>query len=245
MSKNRYFLNSPNDPNLPLLRNELHKALAQREFIVEIPVTEDNIIEIKEENSNAKLKKVFIKKLNYSGNNDSKVEKIWKVDLEKDIPGISPIGKTPECAILVLQKYESSYRLSIILIELKSTIDNKELQKIGEKFQCAMSRIYMLLVLNNHLNSIQGYNESQIYIDFKGILFYQTFSDRSKFTEKDNDKLYLQMYSILQTSDKSGILTCETILKPQDKINIKCFTPQDNHNLEPEMRINLQSLLSK
>ena len=223
MSKsNKYFLNNPKNRSVHSLRDELHKALAKEEFIIEISATEYEIIEIIENSSGAKVKKVSIQELNYS-DEKSKVEKIWKVDLEKDIPGISPIGKTPECAILVLQKYESSYRLSIILIELKSTIDNKELQKIGEKFQCAMSRIYMLLVLNNHLNSIQGYNESQIYIDFKGILFYQTFSDRSKFTEKDNDKLYLQMYSILQTSDKSGILTCETILKPQDKINIKCL----------------------
>jgi hypothetical protein len=242
MSKNnKYYLNNPKKLSVPSLRNELHGKLAEKQFIEE--VTNDQI-EVEEKNDDAKLKKVSIEELNYS-DDKSKVDRIWKINLEKEIFGISTKDKTPECAILVLQKYESSYKLNILLVELKSSISNKDLRPIGEKFQSAMSRIYMLLVLNNHLNSIQGYNESQIYIDFKGILFYQTFSDRSKFTEKDNDKLYLQMYSILQTSDKSGILTCETILKPQDKINIKCFTPQDNHNLEPEMRINLQSLLSK
>jgi hypothetical protein len=98
----------------------------------------------------------------------------------------------------------------------------------------------MLLVLNNHLNSIQGYNESEIYIDFKGILFYQNFSDKSKFTEKNNEKLYSQMYDILQTPGKSRLLTCQTILRDQDKINIKCFCEQDE-----EIRISLESLLSK
>ncbi|MBS9386675.1 MAG: hypothetical protein HEQ24_21640 [Dolichospermum sp. BR01] len=243
MSKsNKYFLNNPKNRSVHSLRDELHKALAKEEFIIEISATEYEIIEIIENSSAAKVKKVSIQELNYS-DEKSKVEKIWKIDLEKDIPGISTSSRTPECAILVLQKYKDSYRLNIILIELKSTIDNKELQKIGEKFQCAMSRIYMLLVLNNHLNSIQGYNESEIYIDFKGILFYQRFSDKSKFIEKYNDKLYLQMYSILQTPDKSGILTCETILRPQDKIDIKCFCQQDN-DVEEEIRINLQALLS-
>jgi len=238
MSKsNKYFLNNPKNRSVHSLRDELHKALAKEEFIIEIPVTEYEIIEIIENSSAAKVKKVSIQELNYS-DEKSKVERIWKIDLEKDIPGISTSNRTPECAILVLQKYKDSYRLNIILIELKSTIDNKELQKIGEKFQCAMSRIYMLLVLNNHLNSIQGYNESEIYIDFQGILFYQRFSDKGKFTEKNHEKLYSQMYSILQTPSKSGLLTCQTILRDQDKIYIKCFCQQDE-----EIRINLQALL--
>ncbi|ALB41771.1 MULTISPECIES: hypothetical protein [unclassified Anabaena] len=237
MSKsNKYYLNNPKKLSVPSLRDELHRKLAETQFIEE--VTNDQI-EVEEKNSDAKLKKVSIEELNYS-DDKSKVDRIWKINLEKEIFGISTKDKTPECAILVLQKYESSYKLNIILIELKSSISNKDLGKIGEKFQCAMSRIYMLLVLNNHLNSIQNYHESEIYIDFKGILSYQNFSDKSKFTEKNNEKLYSQMYDILQTPGKSRLFTCQTILKDQDKINIKCFCQQDE-----VIKISLESLLSK
>jgi len=241
MSKNnKYYLNNPKKLSVPSLRDELHKKLAVTQFIEE--VTNDQI-EVEEKSDDAKLKKVSIEELNYS-DDKSKVDRIWKINLEKEIEkeifGISAKNKTPECAILVLQKYESSYKLNILLIELKSSISNKDLRPIGEKFQCAMSRIYMLLVLNNHLNSVQGYNELAIYIDFKGILFYQNFSDKSKFTEKNNEKLYSQMYDILQTPGESHLLTCKTILRDQDKINIKCFCQQDE-----EIRISLQSLLSK
>ena len=189
MSKNnKFYLNNPKKLNVPSLRDELHKKLAETQFIEE--VTNDQI-EVKEDGNGAKLKNVSIEKLNYS-DDKSKVDRIWKINLEKEIEkeifGISAKNKTPECAILVLQKYEIenkiSYKLNILLIELKSSISNQDLRPIGEKFQCAMSRIYMLLVLNNHLNSIQGYNESEIYIDFQGILFYQRFSDKGKFTEK-------------------------------------------------------------
>jgi len=237
MSKNnKYYLNNPKKLSVPSLRDELYKKLAETQFIEE--VTNDQI-EVEEKNSGAKLKKISIEELNYS-DDKSKVDRIWKINLEKEIFGISTKDKTPECAILVLQKYESSYKLNILLIELKSSISNKDLGKIGEKFQCAMSRIYMLLVLNNHLNSIQGYNESEIYIDFKGILFYQNFSDKSQFTEKNNEKLYSQMYDILKTPGKSHLLTCQTILRDQDKITIKCFCQQDE-----VIKISLESLLSK
>ncbi|WP_016952222.1 hypothetical protein [Anabaena sp. PCC 7108] len=236
-NRSKYFLNNPNNTNIPLLRDELHKALSKEEFIVEIPVTEDEIIEITEKNANAKLKKVSIQKLNYV-DEKCQVKKIWKINLEKDIPGISTSSRTTECAILVLQKYESSYRLNIILIELKSSIDNKELEKIEEKFSSAMSRVCMLLVLNNHLNPKQGYNEEEIYVDFKGILFYKIFSEKRK-SEGEN---YSQLYSILHTSNKSGTLTCQTILREQDKIKVQCFCHQDN-DLETEIRKNLKDLL--
>ncbi|OBQ30887.1 MAG: hypothetical protein AN483_02960 [Aphanizomenon flos-aquae MDT14a] len=228
MSKN-YYLDSSKNPGGFFLRDELHKALVKEEFIVEIPVTEDEIIEIKEKTAPVKLKKVFIQKLNYS-DDKSKVEKIWKIDLEKDIPGISTSSGTPECAILVLQKYESSYRLKILLIELKSSIDDEKLEKIRNKFSCAMSRIYMLLVLNNHLNLTKGYSEEEIYIDFKGILFYIKNNLKGEY-----DREFHEIFN----HDSSGSLTCKTILNDQDKIKVKFFCWQD------EKTISLQDLLSK
>jgi hypothetical protein len=228
MSKN-YYLDSYKNPGGFFLRDELHKALVKEEFIVEIPITEDEIIEITESSNDAKLKKVFIQKLNYS-DNKSKVEKIWKIDLEKDIPGISTRSGTPECAILVLQKYESSYRLKILLIELKSSIDDEKLEEIRNKFSCAMSRIYMLLVLNNHLNLTKGYSEEEIYIDFKGILFYIKNNLKGEY-----DREFHEIFN----HDSSGSLTCETILNKEDKIKVKFFCWQD------EKTISLQDLLSK
>lgn len=229
MSKN-YFLNNPHNKNVSFLRKELHKALAKEQFIEEIPIVKNEIIEIKENNSKAKLKKVFINELNYR-DDKSQVSRIWKINLEKDISGISTSSKTPECAILVLQKYENSYRLNILLIELKSFLDNKKLTEIEEKFACGMSRLYLLLVLNNHLNPVKGYNEDEIYIQFKGVLFYQN----SKFNDDDNS----QLLRILKDPNKSGILTCKTLLKDQDKIKIKCFKEQNKN----EIKISLGTLL--
>ena len=45
---------------------------------------------------------------------------------------------------------------------------------------------------------------------------------------------------LVQPRGKSNLLTCQTILRDQDKINIKCFCQQDE-----VIRISLQSLLSK
>jgi hypothetical protein len=230
MSKsNKYFLNNPKNRSVHSLRDELHKALAKEEFIIEISATEYEIIEIIENSFAAKVKKVSIQELNYS-DEKSKVEKIWKIDLEKDIPGISTRSGTPECAILVLQKYESSYRLKILLIELKSSIDDKKLEEIRNKFSCAMSRIYMLLVLNNHLNLTKGYSEEEIYIDFKGILFYIKNNLKGEY-----DREFHEIFN----HDSSGSLTCETILNKEDKIKVKFFCWQD------EKTISLQDLLSK
>lgn len=172
----------------------------------------------------------MINELNYS-DDTSTIERIWKIDLEKELAGISTSSKKTECAILILKKYESSYQLNILLIELKSSLKDQELKNIEEKFSCSMTRLYMLLVLNNHLNSIRGYDEATIYIDFQGILFYKD----GRFTDDDS-----QLYNILKTPDKSGKLTCKTILKTEDKIKIKCVQVLN----DDVITISLQTLLS-
>ncbi|MBD2480408.1 hypothetical protein [Planktothrix sp. FACHB-1365] len=239
-NRKKYSLNNPDNQDYLSLRDELHKALKQEEFIVEIPVTDDEHIEIKENNDNSKLKKVFINELHDHDDKESKVTRIWKIDLEKDFTGISTSSKTPECAILVLQKYESSYKLNILLIELKSFVDKNKSEEIEEKFCCAMTRLYMLLVLNNHLNPIQNYNKATIYIDFQGILFYKD-KDNKFNSSADNNKDKKTLYSILQNSDKSEILTYKTILRKEDKIKVKCFKASDKE----VFNISLQTLLSK
>lgn len=129
MSKKRnkfLIINEENVKDHFLVRNEFHKALAKERLIEEISL-DNEFIEIEERNKTAKLKQVKITKLDYT-NEKFKVEKIWRVNLEKQIPGISTTGKTTEVALLVLQKHleSNSYRLNIILIELKSSLQLKK-----------------------------------------------------------------------------------------------------------------------
>jgi hypothetical protein len=236
-NKSKYFLNNPHKRDLLDLRDEFHKALSDKQLIEEKPIAEDEIIEIEEKSKDAKLNKVCIQGLNYF-DEKHKVERIWKINLEEPISGIETSSKTTECAVLVLQKYNSSCRLNILLIELKSSIDNEELANIEKKFSCAMSRVYMLLVLNNHLNPKKGYHEEEIYVDFKGILFYKKFSEKKK-SEEDN---YSQFSEIIKSDNKSGTLNFQTFLRVQDDIKVKCFCHPDSDR-ETGIRINLKDLL--
>ncbi|MCE2664268.1 MAG: hypothetical protein LW716_16610 [Microcystis sp. 53602_E8] len=85
------------------LRQEFHQALEKQGFIEEISPSQDEYIEILETNK-SDLKKVVINHLKLSSKNDknisTEVDKIWVINLEKELPGISASGKTPEKAIL-------------------------------------------------------------------------------------------------------------------------------------------------
>jgi hypothetical protein len=96
----------------------------------------------------------------------------------------------------------------------------------------------MLLVLNNHLNPKQGYHEEEIYVDFQGILFYQTFSERKTLEENK----YSKFSEIIKSDNKSGTLIFQTILRDQDQIKIKCFCHPDIDS-KIEIKINLKDLL--
>ena len=151
-----------------LVRKEFQKALAKEQIIEEIPLNEQ--IEVEETKAKkSKLKKVCIENLDYS-EPKSKVIKIWRVNLEKESAGISTKGKTTEIALLILQKYpeSSNYRLNVILIELKESIQPKEtskktrdstLEEIEQKIRDSLNRIYMLLTLNNHKNQKKRLSE--------------------------------------------------------------------------------------
>ncbi|NES02274.1 MAG: hypothetical protein F6K22_05130 [Okeania sp. SIO2F4] len=186
MSKKRnkfLIINEENFKDAFLLRNEFHSALAKEKLVEEILLVDNEFIEIREEREKTpSLKLVKITELSYV-DQKSKVEKIWRVNLEKQIPGISTSGKTTEVALLVLQKYLESdtYRLNIILIELKSSLQSRKtksgkilsssLEEIQEKFWDTMNRMYMLLTLNNHGNENRSYSHASIHIDFKAGVF--------------------------------------------------------------------------
>ncbi|MDY7048705.1 MAG: hypothetical protein RPG89_08820, partial [Microcystis panniformis WG22] len=168
------------------LRQEFHQALEKEGFIQEISPTQDEYIEI-QETKQTDLKKVVINQLQFSSKNDknisTEVDKIWVINLEKELPSIYTSGKKSEKAILILQRKVDdagkilNYHLQICLIELKASLHPKNdkestLKQIAGKFQSGMNRIYMLLTLNNHANPQKNYQNAQIFVQFRGIIFY-------------------------------------------------------------------------
>jgi hypothetical protein len=244
---------------ISLLRQEFHQALEQQGFIQEIFLSQDGYIEI-QETKKSDLKKVVINHLKLSFKNDknisTEVDKIWVIDLEKELPGISASGKTPEKAILVLQRKVDdagkilNYHLQICLIELKASLQTKKgkestLKQIVGKFQSGMNRIYMLLTLNNHANPQKPYQNTQIFVQFRGIIFYNRHNIKDSDIAKENDRDYNSgestLYKILSNPPASNLLTLETLLEERDKIVIK-FIPNPDQT-QDSMDIKLEDLL--
>jgi hypothetical protein len=239
------------------LRQEFHQALEKQGFIQEISLSQDEYIEIQETNK-SDLKKVVINHLQLSSKNDknisTEVDKIWVINLEKEIPGISASGKTPEKAILVLQRKVDdagkilNYHLQICLIELKASLQAKKdkestLKQIAGKFQSGMNRIYMLLTLNNHANPQKNYQNAQIFVQFRGIILYNRneISDIAKENERDYNLSESTLYKILSQPTKSDLLTLETLLEERDKIVVR-FIQKPNQN-QNYITIGLKDLL--
>lgn len=235
--------NEDSDKEPFLVRKKFQKALAKAQIIEEIPLNEQ--IEVIETKSNkAKLKRVCIQDLDSDAK--SKVIKVWRVNLEKEYYGISTKGKTTEIALLVLQQYSpSNYRLNIILIELKESLQpqkirknkstSSSLQEIEEKIRDSMNRMYMLLTLNNHENLEKGYQNSTISSDFKAAIFY----NRDEMKNKDDGT---ESYKILNKLKTDKLITCSTILRDRDKIKINFFLKQPS-DAEENRIISLKDLL--
>ena len=241
------------------LRQEFHQALEKSGFIEEISPSQDAYIEIQETNK-SDLKKVVINHLQLSSKNDknisTEVDKIWVINLEKELPGISASGKTPEKAILVLQRKVNdagkflNYHLQICLVELKASLQAKKgkestLKQISGKFQSGMNRIYMLLTLNNHANPQKNYQDTEIFVHFRGIIFYNRNEIKDSDIAKQNDRDYnlseSTLYKILSQSTESDLLTLETLLEERDKIVVRFIkNPNQNQNY---ITIGLKDLL--
>ncbi len=239
------------------LRQEFHQALEKSGFIEEISRSQDEYIEI-QETKKSDLKKVVINHLQLSSKNDknisTEVDKIWVINLEKELPGISASGKTPEKAILVLQRKVNdagkilNYHLQICLVELKASLQAKKgkestLKQLAGKFQSGMNRIYMLLTLNNHANPQKNYQDTEIILHFRGIIFYNRneISDIAKENERDYNLSESTLYKILSQSTESDLLTLETLLEEKDKIVVRFIqNPNQNQNY---ITIRLKELL--
>ncbi|MDB9315648.1 hypothetical protein PN462_21220 [Spirulina sp. CS-785/01] len=238
MSRSQKFLvlNATNVKNPFFIRQEFQKALQKEGLIEEIDLQDD--IEIQETGKNATLKKLEITNLNFR-DSKSAVEKIWRINLEQEIPGISTKGNTTEVALAVLQRfYLGSYSLNIILIELKSSLQKPKNKKpstlvdIHNKFKDTMNRMYMLLTLNNHYNPQKQYNEQTIYVKIKGAVVY----NKNNISNDDGSELY----SVLQNSKK--LISCSSILDDKDKIEVKFFPKQSGDDEESRV-IALSDLL--
>ena len=228
----KIYLINQNSKELPL-RNLFQRELDKLGFIEYL--LGDDEVEILEEKTGQKI--VIL------GLNNEQVKGVWKVNLEMEIAGISSknTSKTVECALLVLTHRESHsiYNLHVILIELKQSLTNSEIENgllakpsrlqdcegyykgnkehIG-KFPASINRLYMLLSLNEHKND-KNYRELTIQVNFKGIIVYQN----NLMTKQDGT----QLYNLLIGNRQGELLTCKTIFTDKDKIKIYFFNREN------------------
>jgi hypothetical protein len=156
------------------------------------------------------------------------LREVLVVHLEQDIEGISTKHRTPEVAILLLQEFESTFRLQIWLIELKTSITNRSLDSIEAKFRCAMNRMYMLL---NFLDYAGYGKQKNIYMTFKGLVLYN--NDHTKADDERTLYPILKHYREQTIAHKRDVtLRCDTLLSENDKIQVKFIqnTTTNLHN---------------
>lgn len=218
-----YLLNS--DPKKPLVRTAFQQALSRENWIQALNLSTN--ISILEENNSRKENKLAKVTLDLTGFD---AEHIWRIDLEKAPNGLNTRDKTPETALLFLQKdkiYQKKSILKILFIELKSALEDSKfvsnkhkpstLEQCKEKYEAAMSRIYMLLSTNNYENPpnpFQKLKEFTIEVAFYGIIFYLQNNTKNP---NSSDK---ELFDILNKSSNS-LLTCQSILTHKDKIIAK------------------------
>lgn len=228
--------------NAFIIRKELQKALTNLKFIEDI--FGDSELFVKEVNHDTKE---VIQTIKITNLDLDEVCGLWRVNLETEIAGISTKDyfKTPEIALLVLIKEnEDNYHLDIILIELKSSLQDAKLKKSSnlkskpkfqvstltdceEKFENATNRLYLLLSLNEVRNHTTYQNKS-ISIDFKGVVFYK----KSKIKKDDNT----QLYQIFTGNSLDKKFMFKSILDSNEKIKIK-FENRPEITLEELLKI--------
>ncbi len=225
----KYLIHTVGDnPNPFIIKDKLYEAFLQTQFIEEIVDFSQPIL-IKEAGKSASLNKVEI---DISDAKEIGIERIWRVNLEKEIIGISTKNyfRTPEVALLFLQKKkENEYQLHVMLVEMKSSLNDTEIKKnsdktttqkkgeletIPEKLQAGMNRMYLYLAIKK----VKNFEKGNIYVDFQGLIFYGKNNIKKEY---DTD-----LYKIFAKISAHNILTFQSILESQDKIKIFFF----NHN---------------
>jgi hypothetical protein len=216
---------------LPLLvkeiRAKIQEQLTRRAFVVTITTDKIQIEELKNKGKGAgKLKKVILNNFPYT--DEFPRGWSWKIELEKNVPGLSTSNKTVDVALAILRKK----RLDVYLVELKSEINDHELTDILGKFQDSISRFYFLLLLNDshdHKNF-----PPNLRIQFKGVIFYNGKGEAHK-----NERIH----QIFKNKTQAGKLECETILG-KDKIPIK-FCSKNFDKTTGLLEINFNDILTE
>lgn len=224
-----YLINNQSlNPSTFLLSDLLQKALFQTGLVSEITDLQEKMV-IEEDNikDDNKLKSLEI---HLRGIDKNEIKRVWRVNLEQEIKGISGknMAKTPETALLFLQKKsENLYCLHILLIEMKTSLKDSELKKnsdktvsrkpstletIIEKFQAGINRMYLYLSIGNHEKENSNCKKITIYLAFNGLVCY----NRSEINKNDNTDIF----QIFANPSQKGLLTIESILNSQDKIQI-------------------------
>jgi transposase-like protein len=184
---------------------QLKIGLEPNKLVEPIKCSEIQIIETQK---NAKLKQVTITHLPYEK------YQIWRINLEKEIQGLSTANKTGEIALAILNK---NY-LNVYLIELKSAINNPTLKKIQPKFEDSMSRFYFLLSLNSDKDHE---NFNNLKIRFRALVFFNGH-DNINTSVPDFENVFENIYKIFL--NRGGYLSCETILDDNLRIPLKFFS---------------------
>ncbi|MCU0444198.1 MAG: hypothetical protein MUE85_04715 [Microscillaceae bacterium] len=168
------------------------------------------------------------------------IREVLKINLEKDIEGISTKHKTPEVALLILQEFDNSFKLNVILIELKSTLDNKKVKDCEDKFRCAINRMYMLL----HFFDYERYGRAKnIYIEFKGIVMYNNIMTDIN-DESGLGKIFLNYQSNMINQKRDSTLSLVSIISDNEKVAVKFFANPDQEKQKNSFHISLKDLLS-
>lgn len=247
MSKqDKKYLTSQNSKDF-IVRQEFQKALTKEQFIEDFLNGTEILVEEIQEGQ-------VIQSLKISDLVLPEVRGLWKVNLEKEIAGVSTKNyfKTPEIALLILtEESEDNYHLHIVLIELKSSLKDDKLKKSSnpktkpkyepstlttceEKFKNAVNRLYLLLSLNDIKNHKIFQHYKSISIEFKGLIFYKN----NKVKKDDDTELYQILTKILsqtKISQNDRTFIFPSILDAQEKMIIDFRTQE---------KITLQALIN-
>jgi hypothetical protein len=240
--------------NLSEIRRRFHKNFSTGELVTEINfLYEDEIRVTEHKNIDAtKLKTVIINNLKVGRISETiRIEKIWQVNLETIIQenklglGVSQQSSTCECVLIILTKSDQDqhHNMNICLVELKTNIGLKILEPLIKKIRSNMNAMYLFLTLNNHKNPDKGYEEKEIKVNFKGMIFYNKTTineiqdkDPTDLTERDLLKI------LLKRNSEDNPLEIKTFLNEKDKVGIRFFkNPNEDTD---EMEISIQDLIT-
>ncbi|UXE60557.1 MAG: hypothetical protein KA717_34415 [Woronichinia naegeliana WA131] len=202
--------------------------------------------------------KIDLKKVTINKNKTPEkygIQNVWMVNLElmnnfnKNFPYFLLSGKTPEVALLILCRERNGeiHKLYVCLIEMKSNLKQDKrwscLGDVEKKFEDGMSKMYFLLTLNNHYNPLRGYENQNITVVFRGLVFYNRDDIvRPVQIQPDENERGAKLLKILDEPKVSMKLTVTTVLETEDKIEIKFFK-NTNENAD-EMEVRIQDLIT-